>query len=65
MPVSTYLFFNGNCAEAMRFYERTLGGKLETTDPEAVRQNVLGGSLRHGDGPLRDALDGRNGTVIA
>ena len=30
MPVSTYLFFNGNCAEAMRFYERTLGGKLET-----------------------------------
>jgi PhnB protein len=25
----TYLFFHGNCAEAMRFYERTLGGKLE------------------------------------
>jgi PhnB protein len=25
-----YLTFNGNCAEAMRFYERTLGGKLET-----------------------------------
>jgi PhnB protein len=24
-----YLFFNGNCAEAMRFYEKTLGGKLE------------------------------------
>jgi PhnB protein len=24
-----YLAFNGNCAEAMRFYERTLGGKLE------------------------------------
>jgi PhnB protein len=31
MPVlDTYLFFSGNCAEAMRFYERTLGGKLET-----------------------------------
>lgn len=30
MPVlDSYLFFNGNCAEAMRFYERTLGGKLE------------------------------------
>jgi PhnB protein len=26
---SPYLFFNGTCAEAMRFYERTLGGKLE------------------------------------
>jgi len=30
MPVlETYLFFDGTCAEAMRFYERTLGGKLE------------------------------------
>jgi PhnB protein len=24
-----YLSFDGNCAEAMRFYERALGGKLE------------------------------------
>lgn len=24
-----YLNFDGNCAEAMRFYEKTLGGKLE------------------------------------
>ena len=24
-----YLFFDGNCAEAMRFYQRTLGGKLD------------------------------------
>jgi PhnB protein len=30
MPrIDAYLFFNGNCADAMRFYERTLGGKLE------------------------------------
>jgi PhnB protein len=30
MPVlDSYLFFNGNCAQAMRFYEKTLGGKLE------------------------------------
>lgn len=30
MPVlDNYLFFDGRCAEAMRFYERTLGGKLE------------------------------------
>jgi len=27
--LDSYLFFNGTCAEAMRFYERTLGGKLE------------------------------------
>ncbi|MBE7368561.1 VOC family protein [Ramlibacter pallidus] len=30
MPdLDSYLFFNGNCAEAMRFYERTFGGQLE------------------------------------
>ena len=30
MPaIINYLSFNGNCAEAMRFYERALGGKLE------------------------------------
>ena len=30
MPVlDNYLFFDGQCAQAMRFYEGTLGGKLE------------------------------------
>jgi PhnB protein len=30
MPtLDNYLFFTGRCAEAMRFYERVLGGKLE------------------------------------
>ncbi|MEO7056246.1 MAG: VOC family protein [Caldimonas sp.] len=28
--IDPYLIFNGNCAEAMRFYEKTIGGKLET-----------------------------------
>jgi PhnB protein len=27
--VDVYLFFDGNCGDAMRFYQRTLGGKLE------------------------------------
>ena len=30
MPKLTpYLGFDGNCAEAMRFYEEALGGKIE------------------------------------
>ena len=29
MPAVTYLFFNGNCAAAMRTYERIFGGKLD------------------------------------
>jgi len=28
IKVDTYLFFDGNCGDAMRFYERALGGKL-------------------------------------
>jgi PhnB protein len=27
--LNAYLLFNGNCAEAMRFYQKTLGGKLD------------------------------------
>ncbi|TMH62096.1 MAG: VOC family protein [Betaproteobacteria bacterium] len=27
--LNAYLFFDDNCADAMRFYERTLGGKLD------------------------------------
>ena len=27
--LDSYLFFNGSCSQAMRFYERTLGAKLE------------------------------------
>jgi len=30
MKLFTYLSFDGNCAEAFRFYEKVLGGKLET-----------------------------------
>ncbi len=30
MPqLSAYLSFDGNCAEAMHFYERVLGGRME------------------------------------
>jgi PhnB protein len=31
MQLSTYLFFNGNCEEAFKFYERMLGGKIGMT----------------------------------
>ena len=30
MHLNPYLIFNGNCAEAFKFYEQTLGGKIET-----------------------------------
>ncbi len=30
MQLNAYLLFNGNCEEAFRFYERTLGAKIES-----------------------------------
>jgi PhnB protein len=27
--LDTYLFFDGNCRDALRFYEKTLGGKID------------------------------------
>jgi PhnB protein len=41
MDLSAYLNFNGNCAEAFRFYEQTLGGKIEFIQT-------------HGESPLKD-----------
>lgn len=38
-----YLSFDGNCDEAMRFYEHTLGGKLEKL-------------IRGADTPMRDQM---------
>jgi PhnB protein len=35
MHVNPYLFFDGRCEEALRFYERTLGGKI---GPAALRK---------------------------
>lgn len=56
----TYLMFDGNCAEAMRFYERVLGGKLEALMtaaespaaehvPAHRRDQILHASLLFGD----------------
>jgi PhnB protein len=53
MPIlDSYLFFDGRCAEAMRFYERTLGGKLEAL-------------MTYGDSPEPDKCPaGANGLVM-
>ena len=42
MPrLDAYLFFDGNCAEAMRFYESALGGKIDMM-------------MTHGQSPMAD-----------
>ena len=43
MELSPYLNFNGNCTEAFKFYEKTLGGKIEML-------------MTHGDSPMKDQV---------
>jgi PhnB protein len=60
MQVNPYLFFNGQCEEAFKFYERTLGGKIEAIMtragtpveqhvPPEWRNKVLHARLKVGD----------------
>jgi PhnB protein len=46
MRIETYLFFDGNCAAAMRFYESILGGKLTlmTAKESPVMEHLPPGS---------------------
>lgn len=58
MRVNPYLMFNGECAEAFKFYEQCLGGKLVTSTfgdspmadqmPEA-HDRIMHASLQVGD----------------
>jgi PhnB protein len=43
MELSPYLSFTGNCAEAFKFYEKTLGGKI------VMMQT-------HGESPMKDQV---------
>lgn len=59
-----YIFFKGNCAEAMRFYEQTLRGKLQMMTaaeaPEGQKPPGSGNMILH----ARLELDG-GGVVMA
>ncbi len=59
-----YLFFNGNCAEAMQFYERTLGGKLEMMK---AKESPAAGKTPPGndDKVLHSRLDFDGGVLMA
>lgn len=45
MEISPYLNFNGNCAEAFKFYEQCLGGRIV-------------GMQTHGASPMKDHVAG-------
>jgi PhnB protein len=65
MPqLDAYLFFDGTCAEAMRFYEKTLGGKLTlmTNAQSPVADKMPAGS---GDRILHARLELGGPTLMA
>ena len=49
IDVNAYIFFNGNCSEAMRFYEKTLGGKLRIL---TAKEMPTGGDVPPGQADL-------------
>jgi PhnB protein len=69
MPIEPYLFFEGRCDEALAFYQRALGAKLEMlmryrdspqpdANPHGAADKVMHASFRVGDA-LVMASDGR------
>lgn len=57
IDVNAYIFFNGNCAEAMRFYEKALGGKLRLV----TGKDMPGTPAEHADAIMHARLDLDNG----
>lgn len=60
MQATCYIFFNGQCAEALAFYEKVLGAKVEAKMtygdspaaahmPQVPRDNIIHARLRIGD----------------
>jgi len=63
--LNAYLFFDGTCADAMRFYERTLGGKISMSMTHAqspVASQALPGNA---DRIMHTRLDLPDGTLMA
>lgn len=69
MPIEPYLFFEGRCDEALAFYQRALGAKVEflmryrdnpapETNPHGAADKVMHANVRVGDAVLM-ASDGR------
>ena len=73
--LNPYLFFDGKCQQAMKFYQTQLGGDLEITTygeaqegcPEAMRDKVMHAQLNAGqsrlmasDSPSNPATTGKN-----
>ena len=64
MTTNTYLHFNGNCAEAMKFYKSVLGGKLNILKQ---KDTPMGKDSPYGkpDDVMHASLEFDGGTIMA
>jgi PhnB protein len=66
MPkLDAYLIFDGNCADAMRFYESTLGGKLQMMTHAEAPLAGKGASAANADRIMHARLSFDGGTLMA
>lgn len=70
MNLTPYLIFDGNCAEALRFYEKALGGEIRYMIPfegspvESMaeeKQHVMHSQFEAGNVVFRASDSGKNG----
>lgn len=65
-PLIPYLFFNGNCRDAMNFYQQILGGKLEVMNfCDAPADADCGGNAIPAEGVMHACLTSGNLTLMA
>ncbi|HKE38398.1 MAG TPA: VOC family protein [Casimicrobiaceae bacterium] len=63
--LDAYLIFNGNCADAMRFYERTLGGELQMMTHAESPLAGKGASAANADRIMHARLSFDGGILMA
>ena len=74
MHVTSYIFFDGKCAEALAFYEKVLGARIEARltygespaashVPPAMHGNIIHARLRIGDAVVLASDGGEPGEV--
>ena len=65
MSLEPYLFFDGNCADAMRFYEKALDGKLEMMLKASEAPVKSEHDKDHPDGILHAAVSVQGSRILA
>ena len=65
MSLEPYLFFDGNCADAMRFYEKALDGKLEMMMKASEAPVKSEHETDHPDGILHAAVSVQGSRILA